>query len=159
MFTLNAMSEFGARAYRDRVATIFEGRSLTYAGLDAQANRIANYLLSVGVGRGERVAVLSENCDTYLAIYLGVAKAGAVTAPLNTRLSDAEMTAILQNCEPKLYLASTEFAERARQQAGQLQAVEVDRRAAVVDSEESPRRGSGVAAVGDHAARDGDCRT
>ncbi len=72
---------------------LIEGTArFTYADIEALANRVANLLIAVGVGRGERVALLEQNSHRYVAWYYGILKAGAVCVPLNTA-SDTGMLA------------------------------------------------------------------
>ncbi|MBD3219901.1 AMP-binding protein, partial [bacterium] len=59
-------------------------RTLSYAALDAEANRIAATLLSCGVQHGDRVALLAENGPGYVAGFFGILKAGACCVALNT---------------------------------------------------------------------------
>ncbi len=66
-----------------KTATIFGNRTLTYAELNAQTNRVANGLLDLGVRKGDRIGVLSRNSDTYIAIYFALAKLGAIVVPVN----------------------------------------------------------------------------
>lgn len=64
----------------------------TYADVNAQANRVANLLIRLGVQRGERVALFEQNTHRYVAWYYGILKAGAICVPINTA-SDANMLA------------------------------------------------------------------
>ncbi len=64
-------------------AVICGSSQLTYLELDQRANRLAHFLISCGIGKGDRVGVLLErSLDTYIAL-LGVLKAGAVFVPLD----------------------------------------------------------------------------
>jgi len=68
------------------VAFRFDGRLTTYAEFDAQANRIAHWALAHGLKSGDRVALCMDNCPDYVAIWVGLAKVGVVTALINTHL-------------------------------------------------------------------------
>ena len=68
------------------VAFRFDGELTTYAEFDAQANRIAHWALAHGLKSGDRVALCMENCPDYVAIWVGLAKVGVVTALINTHL-------------------------------------------------------------------------
>jgi fatty-acyl-CoA synthase len=61
-------------SFGSKTALIFGERSWTYAALNGYANRLANGLLALGVAKGDRVAVLGRNSDTYVALYFAVAK-------------------------------------------------------------------------------------
>ena len=60
-------------------------REITWSVFDEKANRFANLLLSRGVKRGDKVAILLMNCLEWLPIYFGILWAGALAVPLNFR--------------------------------------------------------------------------
>ncbi|MBR0279989.1 MAG: acyl--CoA ligase, partial [Oscillibacter sp.] len=60
-------------------------RQITWGVFDEKANRVANLLLSRGIRKGQKVAILLMNCLEWLPIYFGVLKTGAVAVPLNFR--------------------------------------------------------------------------
>jgi fatty-acyl-CoA synthase len=86
------------------------GRRLSYFELNAEANRWANYLESLGVAPGDRVAVLAGNSAKIIALFYGVMKLGAIFLPLNFRLEPPELVPVLREAEPALLLYSREFA-------------------------------------------------
>jgi len=61
-------------------------QAVTYADLDALANRYANWAIQNGIGRGDSVALLMENRPDYIAAWLGLFKVGAQAALINTNL-------------------------------------------------------------------------
>ncbi|MDP6180447.1 MAG: AMP-binding protein, partial [Desulfatiglandales bacterium] len=69
--------------YPEKQAIIFEDRQCSYLELQERVYRLANGLIKLGLKEGDRVAFLAENCFEFLEIYLGVAKAGGIVAPLN----------------------------------------------------------------------------
>ncbi len=81
--TLHGLFEATVRDYPTNTATIFFGQRLTYAQLDEQANRFAAGLQSLGVGQGDRVAIILPNCPQFLIALYGALKAGAVALPTN----------------------------------------------------------------------------
>lgn len=78
--------ETSADKFAANVAFRFEGGLTTYAEFDAQANRIAHWALAHNLKAGDRVALCMENCPDYVAIWVGLAKVGVVTALINTHL-------------------------------------------------------------------------
>ncbi|MGD9864060.1 MAG: AMP-binding protein [Pseudodonghicola sp.] len=123
MTPIQTLSENGARHFGDRVALVFEGRSTSYRELDQAANRLARFILQSGVAQGERIAILSDNCDTYVTLYLAAAKAGAVAVPINMRLSDTEIVTVLQDCAPKLNSCGDGYHQKAATHALEVESI------------------------------------
>src|SRR3954452_24178397 len=69
----------------------------TYAELDAEVNRVANALAARGVGRGDRVALLSRNCREYVVVVFAAAKLGAVLVPVNFMLTGGDVAFVLDH--------------------------------------------------------------
>jgi fatty-acyl-CoA synthase len=101
--------EYRAREAPDSVFAEFGDRSLTYREANAAANRLANALVTSGLGVGDRIAVLSKNCIEYLLIYYGASKAGVVPVPLNFRLAPPEWSYIVNDSAARLLIARGEF--------------------------------------------------
>lgn len=73
-----------ALRHGDRPAMLSDRENLSYRGLEERSNRYARWAQSLGLGRGDTVALMMSNRPDYLAIWLGIAKAGAATALINT---------------------------------------------------------------------------
>lgn len=96
------------------------GRVLTYRAFDERARRLAGFLTAaLGVGRGDRVAVLAQNSPDHLVLQNACVKIGAILVPLNWRLAARELAAQLANAEPRVLFHSAEFAGNAHEAAGQ----------------------------------------
>ena len=74
----NAVDTFGSS-----VCTIYEGEKLTYQEVDRLSDRIARYLVSIGLIKGERVGILLPNTPAFVISYFGILKAGGVVMALN----------------------------------------------------------------------------
>jgi fatty-acyl-CoA synthase len=85
---------------------------LSYAQLERRVNRAAHLLASMGVGRGDRIALLSENRREYPEIQLAAALCGAMLAALNWRLAEPELRHCVVLVTPRLLVASPRHAER-----------------------------------------------
>ncbi|TMM51739.1 long-chain-fatty-acid--CoA ligase [Sulfitobacter sabulilitoris] len=94
----------------DAPALSFEGRTQTFAELDAASSRAANMLLAQGVVKGDRVAILTRNRPEYFELILACSKIGAIVAGLNWRLAPVEIAAILKGCAPRVVLTSSQDA-------------------------------------------------
>ncbi|MFH0946786.1 MAG: AMP-binding protein [Planctomycetota bacterium] len=108
---------FRSRAESAPGATALDlgGTSLTYLQLNDQVNRTARLLADHGVGRGDRVAILSENRAAYLTATLAAAKLGAILACQNTRLSAQELLHCIRLVDPKVVFVSKRFSEKLDQ--------------------------------------------
>jgi fatty-acyl-CoA synthase len=73
--------------YRERPALTFEGRTVTYAEMDAIANRFAHWAKGLGIRRGQTVALFMPNRLEYFCVWYGLSKIGVVTALINNQLS------------------------------------------------------------------------
>ena len=71
----------------DKPALISDLETLTYRALAARANRYARWALAQGLRKGEVVCLLMPNRPEYLAIWLGITRAGGAVALLNTNLT------------------------------------------------------------------------
>ncbi|KAA1397805.1 long-chain-fatty-acid--CoA ligase [Aeromicrobium ginsengisoli] len=113
------LSDSAAR-HPDRAAIIFGGSTLTYADVDAAANRVANLLVSRGIEPGDKVALSSPNVPYFTIIYFGILKAGATVVPLNILLKPREVAYHLADSEAKAYFAFEGSAELPIGEAGWL---------------------------------------
>lgn len=101
-----------ARIRGRNAALTFKGRTISYAELNGQSNRIAHFLKSLSVQRGDRIAVLSENRPEFVMLQIAAAKLGVAVACLNWRQSDQELRHCSGLVGPRLVFASPRFEER-----------------------------------------------
>ena len=95
----------------DKTAIIFEDNTITYKDLHETANRDSCWLQSLGIEKGDRVAVLMNNCPEFFGLYLACSRIGAIFVPINTRLADPELKYILDNSRPRLLVFQEKFIE------------------------------------------------
>ncbi len=98
----------------NHIAVVHYGRQITYAELNSHSNRLAQALLAQGIGRGDVVAILAENCPEYLEVEIAAAKVGILLASLNWRMSDEDLRHCVDLVNPKVVFASDRYSERAR---------------------------------------------
>jgi len=98
-----------AKLFPNKEAIVFQEVRLTYKSLYERTNRIANALIRLGIRKGDRVAVLMQNCHQYAELYFAIPKCGAIIVPLNYRLSVDELAWILKNAEPDIVIAGEPF--------------------------------------------------
>ncbi|MCQ3811640.1 MAG: AMP-binding protein [Acidimicrobiia bacterium] len=107
--------ERDAALYPRRIAVaVHGGPSVAFADLRDRVRRLATGLEAAGVGRGDRVGLMADNGLVFFDVYLAVAYLGAAAVPLNTQLTDPELSFILLNAEPTLTLATSEYAQRLK---------------------------------------------
>ena len=95
-------------------------REITWRVFDEKANRFANCLLSRGISRGDKVAILMYNCLEWLPIYFGVLKAGAIAVPFNFRYSADEILYCAELAEVDMLIFGPEFIGRIEEIAEKL---------------------------------------
>jgi long-chain acyl-CoA synthetase len=109
--TVAGLLRWRAIRHPDLAAISYEGRRTSYAELDRSSSRLAAGLAEkIGVRPGDRVAILDRNSDRYLALIFAIAKAGAVTVPVNWRLRAPEVAQVVGDARPAALVAGEEFA-------------------------------------------------
>lgn len=102
----------------DKVAVreAFSERSYTYAQLNDLSERLATYLTDEkNLKKGDRLAILAENCIEYILLYGAAVKTGVILVPLNYRLIQSEIAFLLQNSEANAIVAARKFKDRLPQ--------------------------------------------
>ena len=102
--TLAALIEAQAERTPDSVAVAYEGRYYTYRELNAEANRLAHWLIGHGIGTEDRVAVLLDKSPELVITALAVVKAGGVYLPVDPTYPEDRLVFILGDCDPKLVI-------------------------------------------------------
>jgi len=97
--------------YGDRVAVIDGERRVTYTQLEDRTARLASALQAGGVGRGDRVAVLSRNRLEVFETYFALGRIGAILVPLNHTLVAREMVDVLQRCGVSAVLGEADLLQ------------------------------------------------
>ena len=87
-------------------------REMTWKEFDTKANRFANLLLTRGVKRGDKVAILLMNCLEWLPIYFGILKTGALAVPMNYRYTSDEIKYCLDLADASVLVFGPEFTDR-----------------------------------------------
>ena len=98
----------------DKAAIIFEEEQITYSGLNQRANRASCWLQSLGIEKGDRVAVMLNNCPEFIELFLACARLGAIFVPLNFRSAPPELDYFLKNCRPRLFVFGQEFIDNVK---------------------------------------------
>ncbi len=95
-------------------------QEITWKEFDRKANRFANLLLSRGIKKGDKVAILLMNCLEWLPIYFGILKAGALAVPLNYRYTSDEIKYCTTLAEVDVLVFGPEFIGRVEEIYGRM---------------------------------------
>ncbi len=110
--TLTSMMETACHQFSEKTAIQFYHKGiletrLTYSQMDRETNQMANYFLSMGVEKRDRVILLMEKSVIFVAAHLALQKIGAVSVPLNPGFKASEISYFLEDAAPALVLAGT----------------------------------------------------
>ena len=83
---------------------------VTYAEFNAGTNRLAHALRALGVGRGDRVAILANNCVQFPFAYFACCKLGAILVPVNARFKDDEVGYVVEHSDASVLLVGADYA-------------------------------------------------
>ncbi|MBA4396921.1 MAG: AMP-dependent synthetase, partial [Syntrophus sp. (in: bacteria)] len=118
-FTLYDLIARNADLYPGKEMMVYEGNRIHFKTYKKLCDQYAAGLSSQGVAAGDRIAVLSGNCDDFMLLLGAAAKIGAVLVPLNWRLSEDEIAYILNDCNPTVLVSGREYLDMARKAAPQ----------------------------------------
>ncbi len=100
-----------ARMRGDQAAVILGDDVLTYAEYKLWSDRVAAMLIAEGLEPGDRVAICSANSLAYVALIMGIIRAGGIVNPINFRYKAREIADLCETSEPRYAFAAPEFAE------------------------------------------------
>jgi len=80
----------------------FEGTKFSYSDMDRMATVFAAQLIHRGMKKGDRVALLCQNCPHYIAAYFGIIRGGGIVLPLNNLLTHTEIDYILYDADARI---------------------------------------------------------
>ncbi|HGY11447.1 MAG TPA: long-chain fatty acid--CoA ligase [Desulfobacterales bacterium] len=95
----------------EKPAIIFEDQIISYKELCARADMTSCWLQSIGIEKGDRVAVMLHNCPEFLDLFLACSRLGAIFVPINFRVTSIELDYFIQNCRPRLFIHGDDFLE------------------------------------------------
>ena len=104
----------------EAIALVFEESTLSYAELNAQANRLAHLLIGRGVGPENLVALALPRSTEMIVALLGILKAGAAYLPLDPEYPVERLSYMLRDAQPACVLTTAQIAERLPESVAQL---------------------------------------
>jgi acyl-CoA synthetase (AMP-forming)/AMP-acid ligase II len=107
---LGQVLKVNAKKFPNTIALKDDERSYTYPETNRRVNMLAHSLNSLGLNKGDKVAVLLENCIEMVEIFLATAKTGLVIVPINFRLVGSEVEYIANNSDAMAFIVHKEFA-------------------------------------------------
>ena len=107
---LAQMVKMNAKKFPNTIALKDKERSFTYPELNKRINKLAHGLLSLGLKKGDKFAVLLENSIEIVEAYLAAAKTGLVIVPVHFRFVGKEIVNIMDNSDAKAFIVHDEFA-------------------------------------------------
>lgn len=103
-----------AATQRDNVALKYQDTRWTYTGLDQAVTVAAARFGELGLVRGDRVAVMGKNSDTFLILFLAAARAGLVHVPINFALTGPELQYLIDDCSARCIIVDDEYDQTVR---------------------------------------------
>jgi len=89
-----------AQELPNKTAIIFNEHIITYAQVDEITNKLANGLSTIGIKRGDRIALLMPNLPHFIFSYYAALKTGAIISPINYTLENDDLNHVLKNLNP-----------------------------------------------------------
>ena len=118
--TLPALLEAQVERSPEAIALVFEESTLSYAELNAQANRLAHLLIGRGIGPENLVALALPRSIEMIVGLLGILKAGAAYLPLDPEYPVERLSYMLQDAQPACVLTTAQISERLPESVAQL---------------------------------------
>ncbi len=97
------------KLFPEKHAIVCGEKRWTYQEFCERINRLSHSLKVFGIKKDDKVAILHPNCHTFLETYYAIPQLGAISVPINYRLSPGEIAFILQDSESKILIADSMF--------------------------------------------------
>ena len=110
-FTIPSLVNSQAKKFGDKLALVSDQNSFSYSQVDEFSSIIASNLVSLGLAKGDRVAIWAPNMNEWVLAAIGIHKAAGVLVPINTRMKGKEAAYILNNSEAKIIFSVREFLD------------------------------------------------
>jgi acyl-CoA synthetase (AMP-forming)/AMP-acid ligase II len=99
MENVRQLIEARAGSLTDKIYLVFQDQEITFGQMDARVNEVARGLAGLGVGKGDRVALLLKNSPGFIYVWWAILKLGAVMVPVNLRLTAGEAAYIVNHSQ------------------------------------------------------------
>jgi len=108
---IKQMLERTANEVPQKTAIVLGSQRVTYRELDEASNRVANALVSLGMKKGDHVAILMSCTPEWVINYFGIVKAGGITIILNSMLKAPEIGSLLRDSDSKILITERGFSQ------------------------------------------------
>ncbi|HQP30960.1 MAG TPA: class I adenylate-forming enzyme family protein, partial [Deltaproteobacteria bacterium] len=108
--TINDLLDINVRRFPQKTALVYRARRITYSEMGRRINRLANNLLELGVGKGDRVGLYFYNCHNLVEAFFATLKIGAVAVPVNFRMHPHEVKWVLDKTRCSTLMYSERFS-------------------------------------------------
>ncbi len=112
------------KLFPEKHAIVCGEKRWTYQEFGDRINRLSHSLKVFGIGKDDKVAILHPNCHTFLEAYYAIPQIGAISVPINYRLSPREIAFILQDSESKILIADSMFKDQVGAIRGEIRGIE-----------------------------------
>ena len=109
--TLVEILEKNAREIPEKTAIIFHNTKINYRELNETVNKLANSLMDMGFGKGDRVGLMLPRIPELVIGFLAVAKSQGIAVPINFELTEENIKAILNSISPRYIIAHSQFLD------------------------------------------------
>jgi crotonobetaine/carnitine-CoA ligase len=109
---IHAVLERQMAKYDNRIFLYFQDQKFGYRDFDDASNRVACGLQKMGIVKGDKVAILMDNCPEFLFLWFGISKLGAIEVPLNTAHKGELFSYFLYNSDARVLVLEGRYIER-----------------------------------------------
>jgi long-chain acyl-CoA synthetase len=109
--TIIEMLERSARLFPEKTAIIHRNEKISYRSFYERANALANFLVAMGLKKGDRVGILLQKTPEVIISFLGVAAAGGVVFPVDSNQTPDDIEFILRLTNPTFMIADERFLD------------------------------------------------
>ncbi len=99
-------------------------RELTYIELSRKSLELSDWLIEQGIEREDRIAIFSESCPEWSVVLFANIRTGAITVPLDIKLTEKELESILSDCKPRILFVSKDLLKKTKHLQEQITSLE-----------------------------------
>ena len=123
-YTIYDFIQRNAQLYPDQEAVVFKEIRLSHREFKEGCDRLAAGLTKAGILKGDRLGIVSYNCDEFMVLYGAAARIGAILLPVNWRFQPEEVEFVLNDCTPKIVFAGPDFRPMISKVAPKVKSIE-----------------------------------